>query len=264
MMNAIESMPAALAAAQAGGAAEPGAAAALGTQLAEGGGSDMIAPNPVALGFAYTSFVLPEQKGAIGLAGNGADGGPESAIDEELAQRYGPSLALIRAALPPSMKGQFLAQLAAYDGAPGGDPAAEEGNRAPSESEVAALVQAGMLGESQALQSVSATRLARYVSRYGAGKIASALDLAHVSPAATGPGSTPQSVPGSRAARREDEDSRKRRDPAPRPELDSNEAPAATPPPDAPAGYTIEDVVRFGGETVAIHRFDTRSLPWPS
>ncbi len=263
-MNAIESLPAALAAAQPEGVAEAGVAAAPGTETADGPGSDVIAPSPVALGFAYTSFALPEQKGAARLAGTGAEAGPESALDEELAQRYGPSLALIRAALPPAMTGQFLAQLAAYEGALGGDPAAEEGNRAPSESEVAALVQAGMLGESQALQSVSATRLARYVSRYGAGTVASALGLTHVSPAATGPGMTPQSVPGSRAGRRGDEDPRKRREPAPRPELESNEAPAATQPPEAHAGYTIEDVVRFGGETVAIHRFETRSLPWPS
>jgi len=264
MMNAIESLPGALAAAPAEDAAGAGAAVALGAQSAEGSGSDVIAPSPVVLGFAYTSFVLPEQKGAAALAGNRADAGPESALDEELAQRYGPSLALIRAALPPSMAGQFLAQLAAYNGAPGGDPAADEGNRAPSESDVAALVQAGLLGESQALQSVSAARLARYVSRYGAGTVASALGVTHVSPAATGPGTTPQSVPGSRAGRREDEDPRKRREPAARPDLESTETPAATQPPEQSAGYTIEDVVRFGGETVAIHRFETRSLPWPS
>jgi hypothetical protein len=145
-------------------------------------------------------------------------------------------------------------------------PAAFEGDSEPEAARDAeAFAQAGLpalLGESQ---STSASRLARNVARNGAALVAKALNVALAPLAPASAGTTPQALPANaRPARREEERSRQRRETQPPAERDARDAAMFSQPPQELRSYTIDDIVQFGGETVAIQRFDTRSLPWPS
>jgi hypothetical protein len=256
-MNAIETLPGLPGAPQADDATEavPTAAGA----LAAASATDSIAPYPAASGFAYAGFAFGE-RGAVTAERSAAP--PDATLEGELAERYGPGLALVRAALPDAIKHQFTAQLASYS-APAGEPATGEENEAQPEGEVAALVRAALNGESPSALSIAISRLARYVARHGASAAAAALEPAHDPLVGASLATTPPAE-SARAAvikRRDREQPQRRREPAPRPALDATES---RKPAEEQSGYTIEDIVQFAGETVAIQRFDTRSLPWPS
>jgi hypothetical protein len=245
MMNAIETQPGALVAPAADGAteanvaAEASAAAVRGARTAEGSRGDVVAANPALSGFAYGALVAARRDTPAAFEG---DSEPEAARD-----------------------GGFSEKVTAYANLPGGQTQTDEGDAAPSARDAEAFAQAGLLGESQSLQSMPASRLARSAARNGAALVAKALNVALAPLAPASAGTTPQALPANaRSARRDDERSRQRRETEPSAERDARDEATLSPPSQELHSYTIDDIVQFGGETVAIQRFDTRSLPWPS
>jgi hypothetical protein len=256
-MNAIETLPGLPGAAQADGAAEATPAAA--GVLEAAGATDRIAATAVAGGFAYAPFVFGERAAATIAARSEVS--RDAGLEGELAERYGPQLALVRAALPNAVKHQFTAQLASYAAATV-DPAVDERHEVRPEDDVAALVQAALTGESPGALGISISRLARYVARHGAAAAADALEIAHEPLGGASLAATPPAQSGRAPVKRRDrEQSQRRREPAIQPQRDATESLKLS---EEQSGYTIDDIVQFAGETVAIHRFETRSLSWPS
>jgi hypothetical protein len=257
-MNSIETLPVLPGAAQADGTVEATPAAA-GVGEARGA-SDRIAPSPAASGFAYASFVSPFGERASATAAARSNATRDAGLERELTERFGPQLTLVRAALPNALKQQFTAQLASY--AAGAEPAADQGREARPDDDVAALVRAALSDESPSALGLSISRLARYVARHGAAAVAGAFAVAHDPLGGASIATAPQAQ-SARAPikRREREQSQRRREPALQPHRDATDSPK---PAEEKSGYTIEDIVQFAGETVAIHRFETRSLSWPS
>ncbi len=105
------------------GAAEPGPpVASLGADV-DGLPGDVVAPGPAAFDFAY-----PPSGAAERAAGAAADAAADDAAGEPLA-RFTEASGRWAAEAEPA---PFAAQLSAYAGAPGGDPAAEAGKAPPA------------------------------------------------------------------------------------------------------------------------------------
>lgn len=238
MTNPIDTLPGARAATLAAAGSGEATAAQTDAQTADAVASDSVAPSQAAA-FAYAAFVAPERASRNAAAGDSWAADADSDGADELERRFGSALGVVRAALPPAVQGQFAAQLAAY-AAPGGDPAVDEGNVARAGDDAALVARGGLLPEDQATLCAAVTRLARTVARHGAAAVATALHA------------------------REQDEERPRREPPAEPDGRDPQADSAQARRRQPDAYTIQDIIAFGGATIAAHRIDLRSSPWPS
>ena len=250
-MNLIDTSPSPLAAAQAvsegddateAGAAHPSTqACAPGDSIAYGA--------PASVAVAYFPF-----------ARGGTKQSPDSPSlalaphrDEALSARFGPQFALIRAALPAALQAQFMAQMmAAYDAAGGTEPGAKAAGTALSEHDLAPLVAAGEAGSDDSAARALVSRLSHEVATYGSSAVATAMHLAHDRTAFAAAGTSPATQSDVRVRRRDD-DERERRQRQDERRTQHGERGDAASPGDG-STYTIEDVVRFGDETIATNR----------
>ena len=257
-MNLIDTSPglssAARSATDGEGTAEPRSAPE--SMLTSTAAADSVACGASAYGAPGTSALA-----YLRLARGGSNAGaqPQSVAslsdpDEALAARFGPQFALIRAAMPTALQAQFIAQMTvAYDSAKGAEPAIRTGSTALSEHDLATLVAAGTSGTDEAAARAFVSRLSHDISQYGSAAVAQALQLAHERTAYAVAGEAPAARGDARVQRRDgDERERRRRHHECRTPPD--ERTGVTLPNDGHTLYTIEDVVRFGDETVATHR----------
>jgi hypothetical protein len=252
MMNLIDTSPSPLAAAQAvseGDAATEAGAARPSTQASAAG--DSIAYGARAtVAIAYFPFAGAGTKPSADPPSVALEPHPE----EALSARFGPQFALIRAALPAALQAQFVAQMmAAYDAAGGAEPGAKAAGTALSEHDLATLVAAGETESDDSAARALVSRLSHEVATYGSSAVATAMHLAHDRTAFAAAGTSPATQSDVRVRRRDDDERerRQRQDERRTPQGEAGDAASSG---DGGSTYTIEDVVRFGDETIATHR----------
>jgi hypothetical protein len=241
----------------AGDSATGSPAAALAATQERQAAGDVVAQDPAAFAIAYSQYAaalgqlqtarLEQRTANLGLA-------------DELMQQHGLELATLVASLPTAMRAAFMSRLAVRPTQAGREKSSQEPeNNAPAKAELAAAIVAGVAGTSEATLSLAAARLASYVARFGL-DAATQLFL----PANEAPGAhdrSPMLAPialmppaptvDPRHKRREEEQ-RRRREPARNEEVEVAD--------ERPAGYTIDDIVQFSGETVAQRKTDPARL----